>query len=225
MGKNTRYIKTKIDGDPKILHLLTCNLCPLLIFDKGPNATRCAKFHSISTNMTDSNIYSYSVMGNNAVPIKDIDIPDWCGLSEEIAKAHSSGDMYVKSGNNSYEIIPDIYQNLVIMSSMYVGYDQKLDNLVSGTNKTINFRYNRNASLPAKIETPTTSTPTYRTCSCCGELKEGVNRDKDFGMCPTCWEKYKDDKKMKEFCFINNFRLKRSAKWSDEVYKEIKEIE
>jgi hypothetical protein len=230
IGKNSRYIKTKVDGLPKILHMMNCNFCPLMIFDRGPKVTRCAKFHGISTNMTDDNIYSYSVIGINSIPIKEVSIPDWCGLCSDILLINNDSSMYVKSGHNTYDIIPNIYQNLVIVSALYISYDTKLNSLIYSTNKKLNclnFGYNSNSTLPVKIETSTPNPiiPILITCSCCGNLVEGVSRENNLGMCSICWEKYKDDKKMKEFCFINNFRLKRSAKWSDEVYKNIKEID
>jgi len=232
MGKNTRYIKTEVDNTPKILHLLSCNLCPLLTYDDGPKVSRCAKYHSITTNITDNNIYSYSAQGDCTVPIKQVDIPDWCGLSEGESLVKATGDMFVKDGHNSYKIVHNIYQNLVVMSGLCVDYDVKLMKLVSGSNKNaISFSYNRNRALPERTTTyssnptPTPPVPTLRTCSCCGELLEDVSRKKNFGMCPTCWEKHKDDKKVKEFAFINNFRLKRAATWTDESYKKIKEID
>lgn len=229
MGTNTRYIKTEIDNTPKVLHLLNCNLCPFLIYYNGPKVSRCAKYKSENgNNITDTNIYSYSSHGDCVVPIKKVDIPDWCKLTQGESIAKATGDMFVKDGHNSYKTVPDIYQNLVVMSELYVEYDLKLMKLVSGTNRNgINISYNKNRALPERTTTylpPTPSAipvPTLRTCSCCGELTEGVNREKNIGMCPTCWEKYKDDKEMKEFAFINNFRLKRSASWTEESYKII----
>ena len=140
MNKNTRYIKTEVDNTPKIVHLLSCNLCPFLIYDNGPKVSRCAKYHSISTNITDSNIYSYSSMGDCIVPIKEVSIPDWCGLPEGESLVKATGDMFVKDGHNSYKTVSNIYQNLVIMSGLYIDYDIRLMKLVSGENKKIDVR-------------------------------------------------------------------------------------
>ena len=41
---NSRYIKTPVDGIPKILHMFNCNLCPLMLFDVKPKITRCSKY-------------------------------------------------------------------------------------------------------------------------------------------------------------------------------------
>jgi hypothetical protein len=222
VGKNMRYVKTKIDDTPKILHLLTCNLCPFLMFDHNYKIARCARYHSISSDTIDSNIYSYSVHGENIVPIKEVNIPNWCGLCKDAKEINIDTSMYVKNGHNKFETIPNIINNLVIISGFYVSYDLKLTKLISGSNKnTITFPQPRSPiALPES--TNTTVTPTFRTCSCCGELMEGVSRKKNYGMCPKCWEENKNNKKVKEFAFINNFRLKRSAAWSKDTYKKIK---
>ena len=225
-GKNTRYIKTKVDDTPKILHLLTCNLCPLLKFETGQyvaNVTRCAKYHSITTNITDNDVYSYSVMGNRSIPLKDIAIPDWCGLSPGICLINASGDMYVRNGHNSYEIVPHIYQSLVVVSTLYVQYDVKLEKLVSGARKnSIYFPPAKNIkALPEG--TITKNYKSLATCSCCGQMVENVDRKKNIGMCPKCWDENKDNDKIKHFAYVNNFRLKRNSTWTDEIHKKIKE--
>lgn len=232
--KNTRYVKTEIDNTPKILHLLSCNLCPFLVFDNGQRISRCAKYKSQNgNNITDSNIYSYSSYENCTVPIKEVLIPDWCRLTQGESIARATDDMYVKDGHNSYKKVPNMYQNLVVMSGLYVEYDLKLTKLISNKNRdSLIFTYNRNRALPERtVTSPATSTttstppipvPTLKTCSCCGELVEGVNRFKNLGMCPKCWKEHKKNKKIKEFAFINNFRLKRSVSWTDENYKKVK---
>jgi hypothetical protein len=222
-NKQTRFIKTKVDDTPKILHLLSCNHCPFLMFDSKTKIAKCARYHSISTDTIDSNVYSYSMLGENIVPIKEIDIPTWCGLCKDVTVINNEYNLYVKSGYCKFDTIPAPTRNLVMISDYYVDYDVKLVKLVSGTNKN---RIRFTNSLPATTTTTVTPpVPTHRTCSCCGELLPDVSRKKNYGMCSECWKKHKDDTIVKEHAFINNFRLKRSACWTDEKFKKIKEID
>ena len=225
---NTRYIKTKVNDTPRILHLLSCNLCPFLQFGVGihvTNITRCSKYHSISTNITDHDVYSYSIMGDRSLPLKDIAIPTWCGLPQGICLVNATGDMYVRNGHNSCETVPHIYQNLVVISGLYVQYNVKLEKLVSGTQKNAIF-FPSVEDIKALPENTTTKTyKSLSTCSCCGQSAENVDRNKNLGMCPKCWEENKDNDEMKHFAYVNNFRLKRNSTWTEEIHKKIKEFD
>lgn len=227
LGRNTRYIKTKVNGIPKTLHLLTCNLCPLLVYDSGPKVSRCAKYKGLN-NVTCSYVHSFSMMNDRILPLQEIPIPEWCGLCKDVMFINKDGNMYVRNGHNSYETIPDINRNLVVMSSAYVEYDLKLQELVSGSFKNaINFTRSGQRALPERTTTPIT-TKTYTnvsTCSCCGKLLEDVDRKKNYGMCTKCWEENKNNENIKYFAYINNFRLKRASSWSEEIHKKIKEID
>ena len=220
MKIQSRYVKTKVEGSSRLLHMNTCNLCPLLQFDADSKIARCAKYSSetVFGHDIDYDVWSYSVVSNRSVPIKHIEIPEWCGLPSDILLINKDGNMYVKNGN-MYDTIPGIYGNLVTTSTLYVDYDKKLERLIYNSTKNLNLKNIK--ALPEKTKTYTS----LSTCSCCGELVEDVDRNKNFGMCPKCWEQNKDNEKMKQFAFVNNFRLKRSANWTDEMYKKIKEID
>ncbi len=215
--KASRYIKTKIDGAPRILHMHNCNLCPLLIMDQSYRIAKCAKYGTagIFLNTVDYNVYSYSCVGKRCVPIKEIDIPNWCGLPEDVLVIHQEQNTYVKSGEG-HIVIPNTFGNMVVTSSLYVEYDPKLTKLV--------YKAAKQPKIPNSLPAHVPSVPTVSTCSSCGKMVENVNRKKNFGMCPKCWDENHDNEEMKQFAFINNFRLKRSAYWSDESFKIIKEI-
>lgn len=217
----SRYIKTKIDGSPKILHLNKCNLCPLLYMDMECRFAKCAKFgtQGIYLNTIDYNVYSYSSVGKRCIPIKDIDIPNWCGLPEDISVIHQQLNTYVTS-DEGHIVIPNTFGNIVVVSSKYVQYDPKLTKLVYKSFNTTK----SDSSKPKELLAHVPFTPTVSTCSCCGKMVVDVNRKKNFGMCPKCWDENKNNEEMKQFAFINNFRLKRCAYWSDESFKPIKEI-
>jgi hypothetical protein len=219
--KASRYIKTKVDGAPRILHMDKCNLCPLLYMDMQWKMAKCSKFgtQGIFLNTIDYNVYSYSCVGKRCVPIKEISIPNWCGLPEDVLVIHQQNETYVKSGEG-HIVIPNTFGNMVVVSSKYVQYDPKLTKLVYIIPKGTKTDSTKSKELPAHVP----STPTVSTCSSCGKMVENVNRKKNFGMCPKCWDENKDNEEMKQFAFINNFRLKRCAYWSDESFKPIKEI-
>ena len=90
-----------------------------------------------------------------------------------------------------------------------------------GTELSIMSKFKNNyAPKESKIKKINSDYQKLDTCSCCGERKEKVDRNKNIGMCPDCWDKNKNNKKMKNFSFINNFRLKRNKKWVDEKFKK-----
>lgn len=226
LNNNIRYIKTKVDGIPKILRLSSCNLCPFLIYDNNHRLSRCAKYMMLN-NVTSTNIYSFSMVGDRIIPIQEIMIPTWCGLCKNVTYINMDSNMYVRNDCNSYETVSDINRNLVIIFDDSVRYDIKLQQLVSESFvNNINYVRNEQKFLPERTSTYDIKTiPTYRTCSCCGKLTENVDRNKNYGMCDKCWDLYKDDQNIKHFSFINNFRIKRSINWSNEKYKKIKEID
>ena len=209
----TRYIKTKVDGQAKTLHMCSCNLCPLLLFNKNNRIASCDRFFSESLdNIVDINIYSYSIIGSNYLPLKEINIPKWCDLPDNILTISREENTYVRNGQDQYIKIPSVFGSASVISSLYVEYDKEMKNLVN--------KYTKNFNLKALQEKYNTPLPSNR-CSCCGLLKDNVDRHKNYGMCSECWKNYSTNEKMKQFAYINNFRLKRNSTWTDEIIKKI----
>ena len=227
MISNIRYIKTKVDETPKTLLMHSCNLCPYLFFIKELNTAKCMQFKSPnSENLIERQLYSYNVAGDKAIPVKNIIIPEWCGLVKELMSTYSDRKLIIRNGCNGYRTIYGVFDSTNLISSSYVSYDRTLDKLVSaetkyGTNLPV--VQNRTVIPAFSIVTPPPPPLTHK-CSCCGNVKEGVNRIKNIGMCTECWEQNKDNETVKQFAFVNNFRLKRNSTWTDVIHKKINKI-
>jgi len=222
-----RYIKTEIDGTISILKMNTCNLCPFLMYITQVNKTTCAKYYSPSnnSNITCSNVYSYTISDKNKLPIQSIDIPSWCQLGKDIKTVHIEKEYYIKNGQNKNMAIPiSNDQKLSIISSLFVDYDRTLSKLVyCNNNPNTPYKYlkdDEKMSTALVVQKPIKETVKIE-CSCCGENKENIDRTKNNGMCNVCWEKYKNNEELKYFAFINNFRLKRKKNWTDEIHKKV----
>jgi hypothetical protein len=220
---NVRYVKTKIDDKNCILHQINCNFCPFMIFDKINVAAKCQKFKDLDKyNDFISKINGYSVNEKgNAQPFTKIDIPNWCQLAGTIESVQNDRWVYTKSKLIQYKTEYNDKSILPVISSNVVIYN------VDGTELKIvkKFKNNYESKLTDNIykskTKPNSEYIKLETCSCCGKKKEKVDRDKNIGMCSECWDKNKDDVKMKNFSYINNFRLKRSKDWVDEKFKKV----
>ena len=222
MNKNARYIKTYIDNRPGLLRLTSCNLCPFLSFDKKNRMVRCSRFTyniknspDLFSNIIDTSINAYSISGNICLPLTDINIPDWCKLAKDSLDGQNGVYLYYKDDSNNTQVVNNIITTLPITSSTLAYHDRKLTKLITKDIKTV-------PALPANTFPPYRK-PFLNKCSCCGEEKEKIDRNKNIGMCDSCWDKYKDDEKSKYFSFVNNFRLKRNSTWIDKIDKKIEE--
>ncbi len=216
---NTRYIKAIVDNYPKIVHLLSCRLCPLLYYDKRIGMALCQRFTSDVDNVIVSKKYSCISVKDVTIPLDNIEIPDWCGLPIDIKDIGQETEIYYKTANNKYEKSSLPIASLIVISSININYAYGLINLVSNVNNRL--------FLPALNSTRENivindNSPIIRKCSCCGQAKEKVKRTERNGMCPECWEANKDDKEAMRLAYINNFRLKRKAPWTNEKFKTIK---
>jgi len=218
--KENRYIKTKVDNVPTILNMDSCNLCPFLTFHKESRSARCSSFYSKDTNFNviDNSVYSYSICGSNCVNMKELDIPKWCGLTNDLDTIMKEKEAYVKSGNNQYETVLNVTEDLQVYSSLFVEFDDKLNNLTHINNRT---KTNTLVYKPVEKYIPVV---VKRECSCCGEDKEEVNRETNSGMCNDCWVLSQHNEETKYFAYINNFRLKRKSTWIKEIPKMLKEL-
>lgn len=224
--KTVRYIKTKVDDRNCILHQVNCNHCPFMVFDRIYVTVRCRKFRDLAKyDDFITKVNGYSIVGSNAQPLNTINIPNWCQLAGTIESVQNDSWVYTKS--NSLDYNTEFNNNsLNVISSNVVIWDANgdalkiIDKLKSNYASNVGTKSTRNTKLS---EFTKTNFEYIRldTCSCCGEKKEKVDRDKKSGMCSGCWDKYKDDKHLRNFSFINNFRLKRNKDWIDEKFKKI----
>jgi hypothetical protein len=215
---NTRYIILKVDNYPKIVHLLSCRLCPLLYYDKRIGMILCQRFTSESDNVIASKKYSCISVKDVTIPFDNIEIPNWCSLPSDIKDIGQETEVYYKTANNKYEKSPLPIASLIVVSSINLSYSYELITLVSNANNRTLFPA---LNIIKENTVINDNSPIIRKCSCCGIAKEKVQRTEHNGMCSECWEANKDDKEVMRLAFINNFRLKRKATWSNEKFKTI----
>lgn len=217
--KNVRYIKTKVDDKNCILHQVNCNHCPFMKFDRTTVTLRCQKYKNLSVyDDLIKKINGYSVGKNgNVSPLGKVDIPNWCQLANTLESVQNDKWVYTKSDIIKYKTEYNDNSRLLVISSNVVIYDD------SGNELQIIHKFKNNYA-PKSINTdkPNTNTKYIKldTCSCCGEMKEKIDRNKNIGMCSVCWDKNKDNTEIKNFSYINNFRIKRNKDWIDEKFKK-----
>ena len=225
MRKNIRFIKTKINNEHTYLLLTKCNYCPFLINDKYKGCVKCSKsFDDDDSNVILDNV-RFKIFNNNLV-VENVNIliPDWCSISKtkkieidtSTVKFKSKSFIYefLSVHNNNYnKTIPDCYVDFKYESDELCFNDDWLTYV-----NQIPPVVERKEIESIKVVTP--STYVMRSiCSCCGELKEGVKRNENNGLCVNCLND--NNEHIKNFIFINNFILKRNSTWSKHEFKII----
>lgn len=216
---NIKYIKTKINGEPKILCMVTCNLCPMLKFNAASRTAFCSKYFcaldviGLSHNIISNNIWGYSCYQGVSSPYRDLQIPTWCGLQSHLPIVNTSNQLYTRTGHNTYSTEINESTNLAVFSSQYIKYDNVLTNLITNRVTNLPMVYNDGSRLLLD------DFGSSEKCSCCGKLSKDVKRTEHIGMCDNCWDK--NDKNIEYFSYINNFRLKRKSTWIKKIDKKI----
>lgn len=221
---NRRYIRTLVDNKPAILELSKCNFCPYFKVESGKGTSICRKYSDFSLNNFIAKLYSYSIRYTDSYahaiydPVNNIDIPDWCKLNKSLCDNDIDFTVYIVENDKIVKIVPKS-TTLFMISDKYVKYEKKSEALVS----TKISKYDSSSNVLA-LPQSTITNKIKLVCSCCGELVESVERNKNFGMCEKCWSENSNDVKIKRFSFINNFRLKRSSVYSKKIDKIAEEI-
>lgn len=206
-----KYISTKVDGEVVTLCLSKCNLCPFMSLDVKSKTAYCVK-NSINTTLPKKfikTIYSYMYMDGYHYSLMDIDLPTWCTLPEDFFECIKDKLYYTKVKD---QIKCEVFEDSV---SRQIINDNNIK-YIKDTLVTDNSSFAKNMTT-TKYEPPK---PT-NTCSVCGDDKEEVDRTKNMGMCDDCWKQYQFDDEKNNFAYINNFRLKRKAKFSSNNFKKI----
>jgi len=217
MADNIRYIVTKVDDNNCILCQRTCNFCPYLDIDPHTKTTYCRNF---DYKRFIKLIYSYNYVNGYFFPLTDIPIPDFCTLNRFITDLSPNTKYKLPSNNIVIESISTIKDYEVITDKSVKYIDHKL---VTDLKRPYVEEYfpNQNGDYE-----PYVAPKPKNICSCCGEDKDEVDRSKQMGMCDDCWSiiSKKKNKDKLNFIYINNFRLKRKASYSDTKFKRIKEV-
>ncbi|MFW6225705.1 MAG: hypothetical protein ACOC3V_01940 [bacterium] len=234
---NIKYIKTEINNNDSIMVMDSCNLCPLLSFDHDTKVVRCLKYNRpykdiepYKSNIIKQNTNGYKFSRGIYLPLEKIEIPKWCGLSDNISSIKSK--IYVKTGQNKYKY--RFYYNknntcnydYQIQNSKDVDYDRCFIKLIKREDKpkrkiNTNFKNENNTKPPISH---TSTQKILKECSYCGNKDTTVSRNNNMGMCEKCWNLYKENKDKKYLSYINNFRLKRKSTRLEKINKTVGDL-
>lgn len=219
MADNIRYIVTKVDKKDCILCQRTCNFCPYFDLDPHSKTTYCRNF---DYKRFIKLVYSYNYVNGYFFPLTDIPIPDFCTLNRYITEL--SPNTKFKSSDNSI-----VVESIQSIKDFEIVTDKSI--------KYVDFKLVTDLKIPYVEEYFPNQSGEYapyvaptqvikNICSCCGDDKKEVDRNKQMGMCDECFSNMpkKRNKDKLNFVYINNFRLKRKSTYSDTKFKRIKEI-
>ncbi len=227
-----------------------CQNCPLMKFNMIDTKCTCRYFYSITTrfNVVDPFVIDYTEKGQ----VKErITIPAWCGLVNKLCELVTNRITFkvfrssVLVDENDSEVDLEVIDAAKLMnheSALLDNFllqlngrpqDQKFEafnpEALADGNDTKYTDFEEVGALDNRIDFNATygyQTPVVKqdVCSLCGCSHETVKRDKNIGMCDTCWELYKNDEDKKKQAFINNFRMKRDKDFRLESFKLIDDI-
>lgn len=242
MGKNIRFLKTKVDNDNIYMIMHKCNFCPFLMVDKENYKGICGnpKKNKLIDNIVKDDIMYYEHVNGKISVLDTCDIPDFCYLSKNLKEEFEKEELTYKKNEAIYVLKSPRKGDEKILSEIYIcstetsefTYTEKFEKFKEAkkkynerkNNTTINIL--NNVLEETRIEQATslpehTNVITYEVCSCCGEIKEEVNRIVNNGMCNQCYEFTKTDFNLIRNSMINNFRLKRNKNFIEKDFKKI----
>lgn len=192
-----------------------CNNCPLMFTNRNISYCKCLVFRS----ETHNNIIKSFVSKKEDKGRIKLEIPNWCKLPKSLDELNKTEKYYIV--NNGIVVLsykPGIISSDIINNTFSADfYDDDDDELFDSIIKNSFEPMDDDDSLNDVKEYYTIDKP----CSLCGQYKPDVNRFTNNGMCTECYNKYKDDVTSLKCAFINNFRLKRQIKTSNNNYKMI----
>lgn len=237
-----KYLKTLNNEGKLVIHkIFGCEDCILMSYDKKIAECKCRCFSGEKDNIVLDNVAVY--YNNKEYVFEHIDIPSWCGLSKSLDEiAHGNGKLYITDNNSKVYILNkdadfinkeikfllpkrtfDIYKYKDIITCELLADDisyvlnykpQSIEEIINN----MNIIDNNSEEIEIKEETEETEIK-LNICSNCGEKKQNINRNINFGMCEECWINNSNNENVKKKSFINNFRLKRNYEYSDKQYK------
>jgi hypothetical protein len=241
-----KFIRTYYDDEKVIMKISGCQFCPLMRFDKDRRVCLCRYFkNSFGDNTVDVFVIGYTEKG---VVEDKIKIPAWCKLPYTLDGLHSDRTTYRAFPStiliNAEDDCDDSKLPIIdaqakkneediLLENFMIQLSKKPDDFVSGESKNINIHdnsFSNNGINYTRYDDEyegygyQTAVRKNGTCSLCGNEDETVKRDKNIGMCDTCWGEHKDDDEQKKRAFVNNFRMKRDKDFPKEQFKLIDEI-
>lgn len=204
-----KYLITKIDNEPHIVCVSKCNFCPFFSLDEIGFECFCIREERNKPKYIDKvNCVTYA--NNKRFTTNEIKRPNWCSLDEFLIGDNINNYMYYRSGKHTIscekvdnpEQLPIIFDTYLKLSKGNIVKDNKK---IEKENFQLIEHKNKNI------------------CSCCGQNKEDVDRNKNMGLCKDCYQDVINNQndELLSFIYINNFRLKRKSTYSNLNFKKI----
>lgn len=239
MGKNIRFLKTRVDKDDIYMIMHKCDFCPFLMVDKENYRGVCGnpKKDKLIDNTVKKNIMYYEHTNGKITILDECEIPDFCYLSKNLKVEFEKEKLTYKKGEDIYvlhsprkgdeKILSEIFicsteTNELTYSDKYEKFKEAKDKYNEKRNTTALSILNAVLESGKEVEyVEHTTSIIGDICSCCGERKEDVNRIINNGMCNGCYEQSKTNFNTVYNSKINNFRLKRNKDFLEKDYKKI----
>ena len=231
-----RFIKIYHEDKKVIMEITGCENCPLMQLHTFSYSASCRIFSNKTPYI--GRVEMYNIETNKV--FGHLIIPQFCQLPSSVEGLSNCELIYKISSImisteyiNKDEKLPTIKGIPTLKKPLYKAGEDfiiKKNNIYLPDNTTLLLPETvSNTPRSSSIFPPTTpvSTPVYvkkDTCSVCGTEEESVDRKKNLGMCDECNLLYKNNNKMKQKAFINNFRLKRKVDFVNKKFKFNKEI-
>lgn len=204
-----KYLITKIDNEPHIVCVSKCNFCPFFSLDEIGFECFCIREERNKPKYIDKvNCVTYA--NNKRFTTNEIKRPNWCSLDEFLIGDNINNYMYYRSGKHTIscekvdnpEQLPIIFDTYLKLSKGNIVKDNKK---IEKENFQLIEHKNKNI------------------CSCCGQNKEDVDRNKNMGLCKDCYQDVINNQndELLSFIYMNNFRLKRKSTYSNLNFKKI----
>ncbi len=242
MGKNIRFLKTRVDKDDIYMIMHKCDFCPFLMVDKENYRGVCGnpKKDKLIDNTVKKNIMYYEHTNGKITILDECEIPDFCYLSKNLKVEFEKEKLTYKKGEDIYVLHSPRNGDEKILSEIFIcstetseftysnkyekykeskkNYDERKNNTTLNVLNDVieTTQIEHTLSLPEHI-----NAITDKICSCCGEMKKEVDRIINNGMCGECYEYNKIDINVVRNSIINNFRLKRNKNYIEKDFKKI----
>ena len=237
-----KYIRTFYNDEKVIMKVTGCQHCPLMKFDMIDTKCTCRYFFSTNNklNVVDSFVIDYTEQG---IVHERIKIPIWCGLSDHISDLVQNKMTYrafkssILTADNDDDTDLELIDAEKLQNHESILLDNFLLQINGGCSRMDTFGPpedipDDDSDIPyTSFEEINNMTYGYQSqvnkqevCSLCGKDDENVKRNKNIGMCDTCWELFKDNEDKKKQAYINNFRMKRDKDFPTQSFKMLDEL-
>lgn len=223
-----KYARIRNNDKTSVFKINGCDSCPFMKFSLKDSIAKCKMY----SDEKESDVVDIFVVNHcdDGIIYDRIDTPKWCGLPNNESEVFISNVVYrpflnsvMMSIMNKEEMDFDVNPPIIDIEYYKNSGDKRITDYLSQFVDRESDRWSKlykEMGRAARNDTPT-PTPKVQVCSNCGEDDENVKRDLNYGMCDECWKLHKNNKKILNKTFINNFRLKRNKSVIDKPIKLI----